>query len=173
MFYKPIINNKLLKLNVLFPIIILLFVLFVIKIIVTKYNPYIMGEYIGIKYALNHLLSFKFLNFTFQSIPPVTAHFIGMLIPVMFFNVLYKLTNIGSILFVVGGLSNLMERFFDGFVTDYIFVYIPNSYLFPMGFICNMADVFICVGLGLFVFNIIKSYSPKATWKSYTFKNGN
>lgn len=79
-------------------------------------------------------------------------------IPVLFFVIFYVATNIkrlsyGTLMllsfFSAGILGNLLERIFDGYVTDYISL---NFMHFP---IFNLSDVFINVSAFLIICNIL------------------
>ena len=54
-----------------------------------------------------------------------------------------------------GGIGNMTERFSgDGSVVDFIFV-VPFNF-FPFDCVFNIADIFVCVGGGLFLYEVIK-----------------
>ncbi len=59
-----------------------------------------------------------------------------------------KLFNISAILIIGGGIGNLIDRIFYGFVVDYLSV----SFFPP---VCNFADYCITVGAGLMVIYLI------------------
>ena len=59
-----------------------------------------------------------------------------------------KLFNISTILIIGGGIGNLIDRIFYGFVVDYLSV----SFFPP---VCNFADYCITVGAGLMVIYLI------------------
>lgn len=61
------------------------------------------------------------------------------------------LTRFGLVLFACGALGNFIDRVFLGYVRDFIHFYVFN-YDFP---IFNIADVAICIGVGLIVLEIL------------------
>lgn len=63
---------------------------------------------------------------------------------------LHKIINISLSLILSGGISNLIDRLFRGYVIDYI--NINNLFKFP---IFNIADIFVVVGITIIIINIL------------------
>ena len=61
------------------------------------------------------------------------------------------LLRFGLILIIAGGLGNFIDRLFLGYVRDFIHFYILN-YDFP---IFNIADIAVCLGMGLVIIEIL------------------
>ena len=65
---------------------------------------------------------------------------------------LTKLQTHSLLLILAGGTGNLIDRLFRGAVVDFIDIGYKDVYRWPA---FNVADVFICVGVGLYVLNWI------------------
>ena len=65
-----------------------------------------------------------------------------------------QINRIAFILIISGALGNIIDRFFDGVVTDFLFFHIGKTSFF----IFNFADAFISVGAILFFIMEIKKY---------------
>ena len=68
---------------------------------------------------------------------------------------------ISLILIAAGGISNLIDRIFRGYVVDFIDV---NFFNFPN---FNVADISIIIGIGILLIVIIKSFFSGETIKNY------
>ena len=68
---------------------------------------------------------------------------------------------ISLILIASGGISNLIDRIFRGYVVDFIDV---NFFNFPN---FNVADISIIIGIGILLIVIIKSFFSGKTIKNY------
>lgn len=68
---------------------------------------------------------------------------------------------ISLILIASGGISNLIDRIFRGYVVDFIDV---NLFNFPN---FNVADISIIIGIGILLIVIIKSFFSGKTIKNY------
>ena len=68
---------------------------------------------------------------------------------------------ISLILIASGGISNLIDRIFRGYVVDFIDV---NLFNFPN---FNVADISIIIGIGILLIVIIKSFFSRKTIKNY------
>ena len=68
---------------------------------------------------------------------------------------------ISLILIASGGISNLIDRIFRGYVVDFIDV---NLFNFPN---FNLADISIIIGIGILLIVIIKSFFSGKTIKNY------
>lgn len=66
------------------------------------------------------------------------------------FNNSSKVTNIALTLVISGGIGNLIDRIFRGYVIDYIDI--NNIFEFP---IFNLADIFIVIGIAIMIIYII------------------
>lgn len=64
--------------------------------------------------------------------------------------------NLGLALLWAGGLSNVLERFFLGGVTDFLFVPLPYlSFLRISGLYVNLADLWLVLGAALLVLGLV------------------
>jgi len=83
---------------------------------------------------------------------------IGLLI-VAYLHSLYKdeessINRFSLILIISGALGNILDRFTDGVVTDFLFFHIGNTSFF----IFNFADAFITIGAALFFLTEFKKF---------------
>ncbi len=83
---------------------------------------------------------------------------IGLLI-VAYLHSLYKdeessINRFSLILIISGALGNILDRFTDGVVTDFLFFHIGNTAFF----IFNFADAFISIGAALFFLTEFKKF---------------
>ena len=83
---------------------------------------------------------------------------IGLLI-VAYLHSLYKdeessINRFSLILIISGALGNILDRFTDGVVTDFLFFHIGNTSFF----IFNFADAFISIGAALFFLTEFKKF---------------
>ena len=104
----------------------------------------------------NYGVSFSFLSTYNQLLYNILTVFIGCLI-VGFTYYIYRRLMIGkgtlaSVLIAVGGLSNLYDRIFFGYVTDFVRLHY-GAWEF---YIFNFADVAITCGSLLFLYQIIR-----------------
>ena len=65
----------------------------------------------------------------------------------LFFILMTVAVQLGAAFFLGGAVGNLIDRIETGFVIDFF-----DFYFWP---IFNVADIFICVGVGLIVWNIV------------------
>ena len=57
-----------------------------------------------------------------------------------------------SYLVVTGGLSNLIDRLYHGYVKDYIYLPEIKIYNKKFNYICNLADIYVILGLTEYVY---------------------
>ena len=63
-----------------------------------------------------------------------------------------KLEQWGLFIIICGALANIIDRFINGFVIDFIYLHI-NQYYWPA---FNFADIYISIGIMMILLNIIK-----------------
>ncbi len=63
-----------------------------------------------------------------------------------------KLEKWGLFIIICGALANIIDRFINGYVIDFIYLHI-NQYYWPA---FNFADIYISIGIMLMLLNIIK-----------------
>ncbi len=134
-------------------IILLLIILFdqVTKMILINQNITIIPNFLSFNYTQNTGVAFNIGTNNIITIIIINVIIIGLIIKFIKDNDL----NIGALisLFIVlaGGISNLIDRLFRGFVIDFIDV---NIFNFPN---FNIADICIVLGIVFLIFIIIKS----------------
>lgn len=72
------------------------------------------------------------------------------------FNNLSKILNISLLLVLGGGIGNLIDRIFRGYVIDYIDV--NNLLKFP---VFNIADIFVVVGIAIIIIYLFLEETKK------------
>ena len=133
-------------------IILLLIILFdqVTKMILINQNITIIPNFFAFNYIQNTGVAFNIGTNNIITIIIINVIIIGLIIKFIKDNDL----NIGALisLFIVlaGGISNLIDRIFRGFVIDFIDV---NIFNFPN---FNIADICIVLGIVFLIFIIIK-----------------
>ena len=133
-------------------IILLLIILFdqVTKMILINQNITIIPNFLSFNYTQNTGVAFNIGTNNIITIIIINVIIIGLIIKFIKDNDL----NIGALisLFIVlaGGISNLIDRIFRGFVIDFIDV---NIFNFPN---FNIADICIVLGIVFLIFIIIK-----------------
>ncbi len=104
----------------------------------------------------NHGISFSFLSTYNQLLYNILTVFIGCLIVVFTYHIYRRLMigkgTLASVLIAVGGLSNLYDRIFFGYVTDFVKLHYGGWEFY----IFNFADVAITCGSLLFLYQIIR-----------------
>ena len=108
---------------------------------------YQIGSFFSLTYVRNKGAAFGM----FSDQAPLLAFVSGAFIAAIIFHLVFSknqrlLTNI-SLAFLLGGsLGNLIDRFFRGYVVDYI--YVTNTPVF------NFADIMINAGVGLLILDL-------------------
>ena len=64
-----------------------------------------------------------------------------------------KLEKWGFILIIAGALSNILDRFINGYVIDFIYIHYKEFY-WPA---FNFADIYISIGISLLILNLFKN----------------
>lgn len=76
---------------------------------------------------------------------------VGLLIYIIKnFSNLSKVVNVSLLLVLAGGIGNLIDRLFRGYVIDYIDI--NNLFEFP---VFNLADIFVVVGVAIIIICIL------------------
>ena len=128
----------------------------------TLYEPHPVIPYFNIMYAQNFGAAFSFLadkggwqRWFFAGI----AIAISITLMVMMYrqSVKKRLSNIAYALIIGGAIGNLFDRLVHGFVVDYIDFYVGNWH-WPT---FNLADMAICIGAALVIFEGFLPDKPK------------
>ena len=141
---------------------ILLFVILLSFDLVTKYIVYAyidLYQFIKITpfFDITHIHNFGVSFGLFSgTISPLYLIIIGLL--VVFF-IIYLLVNAqdkleqwGLFIIICGALANIIDRFINGYVIDFIYLHI-NQYYWPA---FNFADIYISIGIIMILLNVIK-----------------
>ncbi len=78
-----------------------------------------------------------------------TAAIIAMLLYVMIAKPKSRLETLALAFIIGGGIGNMIDRIFRGFVVDFIDVTCIDFFVF------NVADAFVCVGAGLLILSVV------------------
>ncbi len=74
-----------------------------------------------------------------------TAAIVAMLLYVAFGKPSGKLETVSLAFIIGGGIGNMIDRIFRGFVVDFVDFRLINFFVF------NMADAFVCIGCGMLI----------------------
>lgn len=120
------------------------------KYLVGKGTVVVIPYLLGLQYLENTGMAFSMLSGKTVFLAVVTS----LALVVMAYFLFYK--RIGRpferfcfILIFAGGVGNLIDRVFQGYVIDYF------EFLFMNFAIFNVADVYVCVGVGLYALYVV------------------
>ena len=141
---------------------ILLFVILISFDLVTKYIVYAyidLYQFIKITpfFDITHIHNFGVSFGLFSgTISPLYLIIIGLLVVsfiiYLLVNAQDKLEQWGLLIIICGALANIIDRFINGYVIDFIYLHI-NQYYWPA---FNFADIYISIGIIMILLNIIK-----------------
>ena len=134
-------------------IILLLIILFdqVTKMILINQNITIIPNFLSFNYIQNTGAAFNMGTNNIITIIIINVIIIGLIIKFIKDNDLDIGVLLSIFIVLAGGISNLIDRIFRGFVIDFIDV---NIFNFPN---FNVADICIVLGIVFLIFIIIKS----------------
>ena len=142
--------------------IILLFVILISFDLITKYLVYAyidLYQFIKITpfFDITHIHNFGVSFGLFSgTISPLYLIIIGLLVVsfiiYLLVNAQDKLEQWGLLIIICGALANIIDRFINGYVIDFIYLHI-NQYYWPA---FNFADIYISIGIMMILLNIIK-----------------
>ena len=134
-------------------IILLLIILFdqVTKMILINQNITIIPNFLSFNYIQNTGAAFNIGTNNIITIIIINVIIIGLIIKFIKDNDLDIGVLLSIFIVLAGGISNLIDRLFKGFVIDFIDV---NIFNFPN---FNIADICIVLGIVFLIFIIIKS----------------
>ncbi len=150
---KKKINKSMKKKIILLSIgLILLIIDQIAKILFINKNIVIIQNVLELNYYENTGIAFGILSGDIMLIMVVTAIILGIIVKLLryYLDKQKFLYSSALILVLVGGLSNLLDRFLHGFVIDYIQI---KLFSFP---IINLADIFITIGIVILFVLIIR-----------------
>lgn len=153
--------------------IVLVFVLAAVMIIIDQLIKYFVVEYlapVGSVSVINNLFSltyvenrgaaFGIMQNQVWFFAAITILLLGVFIYLLVSKKMEgKLFMAATALIVGGGVGNLIDRIFRGFVVDYLAV----SFFPP---VCNFADYCVVIGAVLFIISIFKTMDKKPELKS-------
>ena len=139
--------------------------IFVILIAFDLFSKYLVFTYIDLYqfikitpfFDITHIHNFGVSFGLFSgTISPLYLIVIGLL--VVFF-IIYLLLNAqdnlerwGLFIIICGAIANIIDRFINGYVIDFIYLHI-NQYYWPA---FNFADIYISIGIIMILLNVIK-----------------
>ena len=142
---------------------ILLIVLFLFDIIskylifnLVKLNTFVeVTSFFDIAHIHNFGISFGLFS---NLLPSIFFVLIGILIIFIIFIMFLKTENNiekwGLIIIIAGAISNIFDRFINGYVIDFIYLHFREFY-WPA---FNFADIYISIGLFIIIIELFKSY---------------
>jgi len=141
---------------------ILIFLLLVLLDILSKYivfNYIDLYQFIKITYFfdITHIHNFGVSFGLFAgTIPALVLVFVGLFVTAF---VLYLYTNSrdllerwGLFIIICGAIGNIVDRFINGYVIDFLYLHI-NQYYWPA---FNFADIYISIGIIMIIVNMVK-----------------
>ncbi len=141
---------------------ILIFVILISFDLISKYLVYYyidLYQFIKITpfFDITHIHNFGVSFGLFSgTIPSIYLIIIGLLVVFFIFYLLVnaqdKLEQWGLFIIICGALANIIDRFINGYVIDFIYLHI-NQYYWPA---FNFADIYISIGIIMILLNIIK-----------------
>ncbi len=145
------------KRNIFITTMILVFLDQSIKILINSYiklgeTKTLLGQAFKLHYVINKGGAFSIGNNKISAIIVLNSFLVGVLIYFLLkdLNRFNKSVVISITLILGGGIGNLIDRIFRGFVIDYLDV----SYLFKFP-IFNLADIFIVMGVIFIIITLI------------------
>ena len=125
-----------------------------------KEDIILIKNFIGFSYAENTGAAFSMFSDNTMALSVVTLILlVGGILAMLFMKPQGKLVNICAVLIIAGGAGNLIDRFAQGYVVDYIKTLFID---FP---VFNFADILIVVGVfvvcGYLIYDIIREEKQK------------
>ncbi len=112
-----------------------------------------INAFLDITHIHNFGVSFGLFS---GKISPLALSIIGLLvvffIMYLFFNSSDKLESWGLFIIICGAIGNIIDRFVNGYVIDFIYFHI-SQYYWPA---FNFADIYISIGIMMIIVNILK-----------------
>ena len=140
-------------------------IIFLVLLALDLLSKYLVFNYIDLYefvkitpfFDLTHIHNFGVSFGLFSgTIPAVYLIIIGLLVVIfivyLFLNAQDKLEYWGLFIIICGAIANIIDRCINGFVIDFMYLYI-NQYYWPA---FNFADIYISIGIIMILLNIIK-----------------
>ena len=141
---------------------ILIFLLLVLFDILSKYivfNYIDLYQFIKITYFfdITHIHNFGVSFGLFAgTIPALVLVIIGLFVTVfvlyLYINSSEFLERWGLFIIICGAIGNIVDRFINGYVIDFLYLHI-NQYYWPA---FNFADIYISIGIIMIIVNMVK-----------------
>lgn len=147
-------DNKI-KIKIIILFICLILIDIITKILAIGTNIEIIPNLLRIKYIENTGIAFSMFSKSFI----VTISNIFIIIVLTIILIKYRKTSYIYPISIIlsGGIGNLIDRIFRGYVVDFINIEILNFPTF------NIADIYICIGIILLIVEIIKRNTESET----------
>ena len=120
---------------------------------VDLYNFIKITKFLDITHIHNFGVSFGLFS---GQIPSLILTIISLLvvffIMYLFVNSSNKLESCGLFIIICGAIGNIIDRFVNGYVIDFIYFHI-NQYYWPA---FNFADIYISIGIMMIIVNMVK-----------------
>ena len=157
---KPLINQFIIIKSIL--VISLIFIDFLTKQLVFHYLDLNQSIFINNFFEIIHIhnkgISFGLFSDLFSPwLLVCISSIILLMILFMYFKSNSSLEKIGLQLIIVGALSNIFDRIYNGFVIDFIFFHI-NNFNWPA---FNFADIYISIGIFILILQIFNDLIRK------------
>ena len=135
----------------------------------------LIKDYLKLHYVRNYDIGFSLMSFLDMYIktPQLKSEllkwlqFAAVIVILLLFLLNHLETFVPFVFIISGGLGNVIDRFYRGYVVDYIEFYWVNSpwLIFKPWPIFNLADILVSIGIILWI--IIILYAKKSSKKNY------
>ncbi len=145
-------------------------IIFLVLLALDLLSKYLVFNYIDLYefvkitpfFDLTHIHNFGVSFGLFSgTIPAVYLIIIGLLVVIfivyLFLNAQDKLEYWGLFIIICGAIANIIDRCINGFVIDFMYLYI-NQYYWPA---FNFADIYISIGIIMIILNVLKKLKIK------------
>ena len=145
-------------------------IIFLVLLALDLLSKYLVFNYIDLYefvkitpfFDLTHIHNFGVSFGLFSgTIPAVYLIIIGLLVVIfivyLFLNAQDKLEYWGLFIIICGAIANIIDRCINGFVIDFMYLYI-NQYAWPT---FNFADIYISIGIIMIILNVLKKLKIK------------
>ena len=159
---KKLLNSQFLLTKIIF-LIFLIFIDLTTKQLVYHYiklnNSIFINNFFEIVHIHNKGISFGLFSGLFSPwLIVCISSIVVIIILIMYLKSKNSIEKIGLIFIIVGALSNIIDRIFNGFVIDFIYFHI-NSFQWPA---FNLADIYISIGIIILMLQIFDDLIKKA-----------
>ena len=147
------------KIFLIFILIILDFFIKKIIFYTVNLNDFVMiTSFFDLAHIHNFGVSFGLFSGTFSYLFfVIVALLLTAVVILMYFKSKKNLEKWGLIAIIAGALANIIDRFFNGYVIDYLYFHVGNFY-WPA---FNFADIYITIGVLIIILQFFKDFNNR------------